>query len=224
MFATDHPDAPRDATNGENGNNGNCRDDDDGDDDDDNDGGMGGTAANTKPLQTQPQPQPPVNDQVDEIATRFLNRGKGWQKRVNLGKTITAPPQLPGPSKPLTTTIKTEPPTLKGAEKARTKPRTRSVAKEQEQDAISRILKLVKKGNMRGVRLEASIKKIETRIQDIEETLDGIQTHIARKFPIILCSALIFINQFLHLQKKLAEHYLWYTAGRNLGGRPSTFT
>lgn len=148
MLCTDHPNEPEvpdaDGKGGDDDDNGD-------DDDDDNQGAVGGSATVNQPavgrFQRQPKQEPKqgdgrqaeMNEQADAIAAKFLNRARGWQNRINTSKTVIPPPESVVPPK----TIKKEVPKVR-VTKATTAVVTRAATREQENEAISRILKLVK--------------------------------------------------------------------------------
>lgn len=60
------------------------------------------------------------------------------------------------------------------------KPRPGPIATGQDL-AIERILRLVKKGNCRSLRVEAAVKKMEQKLEDALDEINNIQVMIARK-------------------------------------------
>lgn len=120
------------------------------------------------------------NNEVANIAAKFLNRQRGWQGRVDAAskRNDTCPP--PRRTQPVRATkaVKTVP---KGVVKTRANPLP-TATNAAGDEAISRILKLVKKGNLRGVRVERSVSRMEMKIADIDDTIAGILTALARKY------------------------------------------
>lgn len=110
---------------------------------------------------------------VNEIVSKFLNRGKGWQQRLN-----TSTRTLPSYPKRVTRSA--------SAKVTKAKPTVAKTGETQDNPAIERILRLVKKGNVRSLRNEASLKKMDQNISDIMDAIDDIRVAITRKLLLIL--------------------------------------
>lgn len=109
-------------------------------------------------------------EKVNAIASQFLARRGGG----DAGKKATAT----GQGKPPT---KRQPSRRGGRAGGRNVPPTEVPGVVQADRVVDRILKIVKKSNNRGLRVEHSIKMVKTQVDDIAETLESFRDAILRK-------------------------------------------